>query len=152
MAPRTGLEPVTSWLTVMRSTDWAIEDYKSQFFGVRLVTLPFLSSTLFVIHTYVWTTDWAIEENVGAPPGTRFSRELRARSSTGRTRRLEESATPFPLRVHLPTTKEKGTIRHAHHSFFFGRGRRTRTHDPWFWRPVLYQLSYTPMHKWYYIK
>ena len=27
---------------------------------------------------------------------------------------------------------------------FFGRGRRTRTHDPWFWRPVLYQLSYTP--------
>ena len=26
----------------------------------------------------------------------------------------------------------------------FGRGRRTRTHDPWFWRPVLYQLSYTP--------
>ena len=29
-------------------------------------------------------------------------------------------------------------------SEFFGRGRRTRTHDPWFWRPVLYQLSYTP--------
>ena len=29
--------------------------------------------------------------------------------------------------------------------FFFGRGRRTRTHDPWFWRPVLYQLSYTPV-------
>ena len=29
--------------------------------------------------------------------------------------------------------------------FFLGRGRRTRTHDPWFWRPVLYQLSYTPI-------
>ncbi len=29
--------------------------------------------------------------------------------------------------------------------FVFGRGRRTRTHDPWFWRPVLYQLSYTPL-------
>ena len=29
--------------------------------------------------------------------------------------------------------------------FFLGRGRRTRTHDPWFWRPVLYQLSYTPV-------
>ena len=29
--------------------------------------------------------------------------------------------------------------------FIFGRGRRTRTHDPWFWRPVLYQLSYTPI-------
>ena len=27
MAPPTGLEPVTSWLTVMRSTDWANEDY-----------------------------------------------------------------------------------------------------------------------------
>ena len=28
---------------------------------------------------------------------------------------------------------------------FFGRGRRARTHDPRFWRPVLYQLSYTPV-------
>ena len=27
LAPRTGLEPVTSWLTVTRSTDWAIEEY-----------------------------------------------------------------------------------------------------------------------------
>ena len=27
LAPRTGLEPVTSWLTVMRSTDWATEEY-----------------------------------------------------------------------------------------------------------------------------
>ena len=27
MAPRAGLEPATSWLTVMRSTDWANEDY-----------------------------------------------------------------------------------------------------------------------------
>ena len=34
--------------------------------------------------------------------------------------------------------------------FFFGRGRRTWTHDPWFWRPVLYQLSYTPVHNVYY--
>ena len=34
--------------------------------------------------------------------------------------------------------------------FFLGRGRRTWTHDPWFWRPVLYQLSYTPMHEVYY--
>ena len=31
--------------------------------------------------------------------------------------------------------------------FCFGRGRRTRTHDPWFWRPVLYQLSYTPVQR-----
>ena len=27
LAPPTGLEPVTSWLTVMRSTDWAMEEY-----------------------------------------------------------------------------------------------------------------------------
>ena len=29
-------------------------------------------------------------------------------------------------------------------AFFVGRGRRIRTRDPRFWRPVLYQLSYTP--------
>ena len=28
LAPRAGLEPATSWLTVMRSTDWANEDYE----------------------------------------------------------------------------------------------------------------------------
>ena len=28
MAPRAGLEPATSWLTVMRSTDWANEEYE----------------------------------------------------------------------------------------------------------------------------
>lgn len=26
-----------------------------------------------------------------------------------------------------------------------GRGSRTRTYDTWFWRPVLYQLSYAPL-------
>ena len=30
-------------------------------------------------------------------------------------------------------------------TFLFGRGRRIRTRDPRFWRPVLYQLSYTPV-------
>ncbi len=29
--------------------------------------------------------------------------------------------------------------------FLFGRGDRTRTCDTRFWRPVLYQLSYSPM-------
>ena len=28
--------------------------------------------------------------------------------------------------------------------FKSGRGSRTWTHDTWFWRPVLYQLSYSP--------
>ena len=31
------------------------------------------------------------------------------------------------------------------HSVFSGRGRRNRTLNQWFWRPLLYQLSYTPM-------
>ena len=26
----------------------------------------------------------------------------------------------------------------------FGRGSKIRTHGTWFWRPLLYQLSYTP--------
>ena len=30
MAPPAGLEPATSWLTVMRSTDWAKEEYKAE--------------------------------------------------------------------------------------------------------------------------
>ena len=30
------------------------------------------------------------------------------------------------------------------HSVFSGRGRRNRTLNQWFWRPLLYQLSYTP--------
>src|SRR3989337_1016442 len=30
-------------------------------------------------------------------------------------------------------------------SFGRGRGRGTRTHDPRFWRPMLYQLSYAPV-------
>ena len=36
MAPPAGLEPATSWLTVMRSTNWAKEDYLPR----RLPTLP----------------------------------------------------------------------------------------------------------------
>ena len=38
-------------------------------------------------------------------------------------------------------TKKAPKTRFIH----YGRGNRTRTYDTWFWRPVLYQLSYTPM-------
>ena len=31
------------------------------------------------------------------------------------------------------------------HSIFSGRGRRNRTLNQWFWRPLLYQLSYAPI-------
>lgn len=30
---------------------------------------------------------------------------------------------------------------------FFSRGSRNRTHNQRFWRPLLYQLSYTPVHR-----
>src|SRR5215207_6376442 len=35
--------------------------------------------------------------------------------------------------------------RHDRHSSNNGRSGGTRTHDPRFWRPMLYQLSYTPV-------
>ena len=34
---------------------------------------------------------------------------------------------------------------HLCHISIFGRGRRTWTLGTWFWRPLLYQLSYTPI-------
>ena len=36
---------------------------------------------------------------------------------------------------------------HFIHDAKICRGSKIRTHDTWFWRPVLYQLSYTPLHK-----
>ena len=36
LAPQVGLEPTTSWLTVMRSTDWAIEEYSVGSFNICL--------------------------------------------------------------------------------------------------------------------
>ena len=36
--------------------------------------------------------------------------------------------------------------------FFIGRGSKIRTHDTRFWRPVLYQLSYTPNVRTHYYK
>ena len=35
---------------------------------------------------------------------------------------------------------------------FNGRGSKIRTHDTRFWRPMLYQLSYTPILKWWAIR
>ena len=36
--------------------------------------------------------------------------------------------------------------------FSCGRGSRNRTHGTWFWRPLLYQLSYTPVLIWWTIR
>ena len=59
VAPPAGLEPATTWLTVRCSTDWAKEDYNSQF---SACDWPFFLLGFFVTHTIVWTTDWAKEE------------------------------------------------------------------------------------------
>ena len=64
--------------------------------------------------------------------------------------------------LHLYRSCNRTTINHLRRAFsfscflprkshrqrlwlFLGRGRRIRTRDPRFWRPVLYQLSYTPI-------
>ena len=51
---------------------------------------------------------------------------------------------------HCSLRKRKEANASASTSFLFGRGRRIRTRDPRFWRPVLYQLSYTPVQRQYY--
>ena len=92
VAPPTGLEPVTSWLTVMRSTDWAMEEYTiffdfTQRFLFRLhkeqsflllkspvadLNNIFSCSSGWVIVSgtflYTRTTDWAMEEYIAKHP------------------------------------------------------------------------------------
>ncbi len=51
-----------------------------------------------------------------------------------------------------PCPRQKNRSQDKASASIFGRGGRTRTHDPWFWRPVLYQLSYTPTYGIYYTK
>ena len=46
----------------------------------------------------------------------------------------------FPL-CHFSMKKQKSK---PFRLGLFGRGGRTRTHDPWFWRPVLYQTELHP--------
>ncbi len=74
---------------------------------------------------------------------TRFSRELRARSSTGSDSPPDCHSPPFPLLV-LPPIKTKRSVHIAYRSSCFGGGVRTRTLDMRFWRPPFYQLNYTP--------
>ena len=46
------------------------------------------------------------------------------------------SSHQLSLDCHKKTTRKGG--------LFYGRGSKIRTHDTRFWRPMLYQLSYTP--------
>ena len=41
--------------------------------------------------------------------------------------------------------KNQGLAKNFANPLQFGRGSKIRTHDTRFWRPVLYQLSYTPI-------
>ena len=66
-------------------------------------------------------------------------------SSTGRARRRVPLPTPW---VAVSTNLLFSNKKYGHTEWcvhIFGRGRRIRTRDPRFWRPVLYQLSYTPV-------
>ena len=51
---------------------------------------------------------------------------------------LRESKSSPKVRIKGLTITRKPLI-------FLGRGSKIRTHDPRFWRPMLYQLSYTPV-------
>ncbi len=44
----------------------------------------------------------------------------------------------------MPTHTKRHSLRKSG-GYVFGRGRRIRTLGTRFWRPLLYQLSYTPM-------
>ena len=47
--------------------------------------------------------------------------------------------------IHLTNEIHYNIYKRTCKVFFNGRGRKTRTLDTRFWRPLLYQLSYTPM-------
>ena len=75
-----------------------------------------------------------------------FGFAMRLRSSAALTvhRTVIHYRSPSsPLQI-VSQQKEKAHEKRG--LYLFGRGGRTRTRDPRFWRPVLYQLSYTPMH------
>ena len=46
-------------------------------------------------------------------------------------------------RLHIEQDKKNAAS--AAFNSKFGRDGKTRTRDTWFWRPVLYQLSYIPI-------
>ena len=83
MAPPTGLEPVTPWLTVRCSTDWAMEDY--WLFSYKLFFPPAWRDHTVpsVVTSLIRSTDWAMEEYVlvGVLP-TRYGNSLFERSFT----------------------------------------------------------------------
>ena len=72
----------------------------------------------------------------------RFAAERHWRSLTPRHALRRGAAVPR-CRVLMRANEKREASKCL--SLFFGRGRRTRTLGTRFWRPLLYQLSYTPM-------
>ena len=86
----------------------------------------------FALHTYRSTTQ--ILTNFGT------RRPLLSKNNT-----LYHFLNAKTSRVRIQTLSLNKKITHCRCSkLFFGRGRRIRTLGTWFWRPLLYQLSYTP--------
>ena len=50
-----------------------------------------------------------------------------------------------PLSREFSSTAQNATKKPPKRRLFYGRGSKIRTHDTRFWRPMLYQLSYTPI-------
>ncbi len=73
-----------------------------------------------------------------APPSLSSLRDRRASASLSFG--VERSSRVLIL---CPTQKHQN--RPNGRFVVFGRGRTIRTLDTWFWRPMLYQLSYTPI-------
>ena len=63
---------------------------------------------------------------------------------------LEHFLNTAPFSPNHPKTKKRYNPYGC--SVFYGRGRRNRTLDTRFWRPLLYQLSYTPMNREYFLR
>ena len=72
----------------------------------------------------------------------RFAAERHWRSLTPR-HALRRAQPCLVAKSYRTLTKKSGTAEAI--PDFFGRGRRTRTLGTRFWRPLLYQLSYTPI-------
>ena len=74
---------------------------------------------------------------------TRFAAGKEDLRQVGNMRRKSPTSALWKRCSHPPKKKNQPSKRTG---FSFGRGRRTRTLGTWFWRPLLYHLSYTPVY------
>ena len=77
---------------------------------------------------------------------TRKGLEPSTSGVTGRrSNQLNYMAVCAQFRFSLTQQTDYSTYNSRCKEFFYGRGRKIRTLDTRFWRPLLYQLSYTPV-------